>query len=110
MRPVDEDTRGSDATAPSGRISRRGNPSSHQRSCHLNPCISQGGRVNTLIQAIRDQERRNRAIRAEFADLDRPKVVPLNVEQLRGILEENAAEWPELLRKHAPIARQNRAH
>jgi hypothetical protein len=62
--------------------------------------------VSTLVQAIRDQERRHETLRAELAELDRPRVVPLTVGQLKAKVLAKAEEWQALLRKHAPIARQ----
>ena len=72
----------------------------------LTQAIAEGGAVPTLLQAIRDQERRHHTLRSELADLDRPRVVPLNVGQLKALLRTKAEEWQALLRKHAPIARQ----
>jgi Resolvase, N terminal domain/Recombinase zinc beta ribbon domain len=72
----------------------------------LTQAIAVGGSVSTLVQAIRDQERRHQTLRADLADLDRPRVVPLNVAQLKARLLEKSEDWRALLRKHAPIARQ----
>ncbi len=72
----------------------------------LTQAIAEGGSMPTLVQAIRDQERRHQAIRGELADLVRPRVVPLNVAELKARVLEKAEEWRALLRKHAPIARQ----
>jgi hypothetical protein len=45
--------------------------------------LSQGGVVETLLQAIRDQERRQHTLRAELANLDRPRIVlPMGVQRL----------------------------
>ncbi len=73
---------------------------------HLTTAVSEGGAVATLVQAIRDQERRQQTLHAELANLDRPRVVPLSVGNLKALLETKAEEWQGLLRKHAPIARQ----
>ena len=72
----------------------------------LTEAVTAGGPVATLVQAIRDQERRHQTLRAELADLDRPRVVPLSVGHLKAMLQTKADEWRGLLRKHAPIARQ----
>ncbi len=72
----------------------------------LTQAVAEGGSVTTLVQAIRDQERRQQAIRAELANLERPRVVPMNVGQLTATLRAKSEEWQALLRKHAPIARQ----
>ncbi len=72
----------------------------------LTQAIAEGGSVPTLVQAIRDQERRHQTLRAELADTVRPRVVPLNVAELKARVVEKAEEWRALLRKHAPIARQ----
>lgn len=56
----------------------------------LTQAVDEGGSVATLVQAIRDQERRQQTIRAELADLDRPRVVPLTVNDLRERLEAKA--------------------
>jgi hypothetical protein len=72
----------------------------------LTEAVAAGGAIATLVQAIRDQARRHQTIRAELADLDRPRVAPLNVAQLKALLRTKAEEWQALLRKHAPIARQ----
>jgi site-specific DNA recombinase len=72
----------------------------------LTQAVAEGGSVSTLIQAIRDQERRHERLRAELSELDRPRVVPLNIAQLKARLREKSEEWRALLRKHAPIARQ----
>lgn len=72
----------------------------------LTQAVAEGGSVATLVQAIRDQERRQQTIRAELADLDHPRVVPLSAPQLHAVLQAKAEEWQALLRKHAPIARQ----
>ena len=72
----------------------------------LTQAIAEGGSVPTLVQAIRDQERRHQTLRAELADIQRPRVVPLNVAELRARLKEKSEEWRSLLRRHAPIARQ----
>jgi hypothetical protein len=72
----------------------------------LTEAISQGGAVATLLQAIRDQERRQHTLRAELANLDRPRAVPMSVGHLKELLRAKAEEWQALLRKHAPIARQ----
>jgi hypothetical protein len=72
----------------------------------LTQAVAEGGSVATLLQAIRDQERRLDRIRAELEDLDRPRVVPLSLAQLMGLARKKAEEWQALLRKHAPIARQ----
>ena len=73
---------------------------------HLTTAVSEGGAVATLVQAIRDQERRQQTLRAELANLDRPRVVPLSVGNLKALLGTKAEEWQGLLRRHAPIARQ----
>ncbi|MEO8520558.1 MAG: recombinase family protein [Acidobacteriota bacterium] len=73
---------------------------------HLTQAVAEGGAVATLVQAIRDQERRHQTLRAELADLDRPRVVPVSLSHLKGVLQTKAEEWQGLLRKHAPIARQ----
>ena len=73
---------------------------------HLTQAVAEGGAVSTLVQAIRDQERRHQRLRAELADLDRPRVVPLSVSNLKALLLTKTEEWKGLLRKHAPIARQ----
>ena len=49
---------------------------------------------------------RLQTLRAELADIVRPRVVPLNVAQLKARVLEKAEEWRALLRKHAPIAHQ----
>jgi hypothetical protein len=72
----------------------------------LTQAVAEGGSVATLVQAIRDQERRQQTLRAELADLDRPRVVPLAIAQLKAVIREKSQEWQALLRKHAPIARQ----
>jgi hypothetical protein len=72
----------------------------------LTEAVTAGGAVATLVQAIRDQERRQQTLRAELADLDRPRVVPLSVGHMKAMLQTKADEWRALLRKHAPIARQ----
>jgi site-specific DNA recombinase len=72
----------------------------------LTQAVAEGGSVATLLQAIRDQERHHDRIRAELADLDRPRVVPLSLAQLTALARTKAEEWQALLRKHAPIARQ----
>jgi site-specific DNA recombinase len=72
----------------------------------LTQAIAEGGSVSTLVQAIRDQERRHLTLRGELADLERPRVVPLNIAQLKARVREKSEEWRALLRKHAPIARQ----
>jgi hypothetical protein len=72
----------------------------------LTQAVAEGGAIGTLVQAIRDQERRHQALSAELADLKRPRVVPMTAPQLRAVLSEKASEWRALLRKHAPIARQ----
>jgi site-specific DNA recombinase len=73
---------------------------------HLTQAVAEGGAVSTLVQAIRDQERRHQRLRAELANLDRPRVVPLSVSNLKALLQTKTEEWKGLLRKHAPIARQ----
>jgi site-specific DNA recombinase len=72
----------------------------------LTDAVAAGGPIATLVQAIREQERSQAEIRAALADLNRPRVVPLNVRELRARLRTKAEEWKALLRKHAPIARQ----
>jgi hypothetical protein len=72
----------------------------------LTAAVAEGGTVATLVQAIRDHERRQQTLRAELANLDRPRVVPLSVGHLKALLLARAEEWQGLLRKHAPIARQ----
>jgi site-specific DNA recombinase len=72
----------------------------------LTQAVAEGGVVATLVQAIRDQERRRQALQAELRDLERPRLVPLNLTQLKARLREKSEEWQALLRKHAPIARQ----
>ena len=72
----------------------------------LTQAIAEGGAITTLVQAIREHERRQRDLRGELANLERPRVVPLDVKQLQTTLLEKAQEWQALLRKHAPIARQ----
>jgi hypothetical protein len=69
----------------------------------LTDAVAAGGAIATLVQAIRDQERRQHTIRAE---LDRRRVAPLNVRELQARLRTKAEEWKALLWKHAPIARQ----
>jgi hypothetical protein len=73
---------------------------------HLTQVVAEGGAVSTLVQAIRDQKRRHQRLRAELADLERPRVVPLSVSNLKALLQTKTEEWKGLLRKHAPIARQ----
>ena len=73
---------------------------------HLTQAVAEGGAVTTLVQAIRDQKRRHQRLRAELPDLDRPRVVPLSVTNLKALLRTKTEEWKGLLRKHAPIARQ----
>jgi site-specific DNA recombinase len=72
----------------------------------LTQAIADGGPMSTLVQAIRDQERRHQTLRAELADMVRPRVVPLNLSELKAKVLEKSQEWRALLRKHAPIARQ----
>jgi hypothetical protein len=72
----------------------------------LTEAVTAGGAVATLVQAIREQERRRQTLRAELADLERPRVVPLTVGHLKAMLHTKADEWRGLLWKHAPIARQ----
>jgi hypothetical protein len=72
----------------------------------LTEAVSQGGAVATLVQASRDQERRQQTLRAELANLDRPRALPLSIGNLKEVLRAKAEEWQALLRKHAPIARQ----
>ncbi len=72
----------------------------------LTQAVAEGGSVPALVQAIRDQERRHQTIRAELAELDRPRVVPMKVSQLKDLLRAKAEEWQALLREHTPIARQ----
>ncbi len=62
--------------------------------------------VATLVQASREQERRQQTLRAELSDLERPRLVTMNVTQLEARLREKSEEWQALLRKQAPIARQ----
>jgi len=63
----------------------------------LTEAVASGGAIATLVQAIRDQERRQHAIRAELANLDRPRVAPLNVRELQALLRTKAEEWQALL-------------
>ena len=65
-------------------------------------------RYEQLFGVWRKPSRRGRRgnLRAELADLDRPRVVPLSVGHVKAMLQTKADEWRGLLRKHAPIARQ----
>ena len=47
---------------------------------HLTQAVSEGGTIATLVQVIRDQERRHQTLRAE------PRVVPLSVGHLKAML------------------------
>jgi len=61
----------------------------------------------SLVQAIRDQERRHQVLSAELADLKPPRVVPMTAPQLRvAVLCEKASEWRALHGTHTSIARQ----
>ena len=72
----------------------------------LTQAVADGGAVATLVQAIGDQERRRQTLQAELSELERRRVVPLNVAQLKARVREKSEEWQAVLRNHAPIARQ----
>ena len=66
-----------------------------------------GGRgATTLVQAMKDRERRRDALQRDLAALDRPRNAPTGADAIRALLHERLAEWRSLLRKHAPVARQ----
>jgi Recombinase zinc beta ribbon domain/Recombinase len=58
----------------------------------LTEAVTAGGAVATLVQAIREQERRRQTLRAELADLERPRVVPLTVGHLKAMLHTKAGD------------------
>jgi hypothetical protein len=72
----------------------------------LTAAVVAGGEVATLVQAMKDRERRRDALQRDLAVLDRPRTGPTDANTIRELLREKVAEWKGLLRKHAPLARQ----
>jgi len=72
----------------------------------LTAAVVAGGEVVTLVQAMKDRERRRDVLQRDLAALDRPRNAPTEAHAIRALLNERIAEWRGLLRKHAPVARQ----
>jgi site-specific DNA recombinase len=72
----------------------------------LTAAIVGGGDASTIVQAIRDRERRLDALKRELADLAKLKVASIERGQQQQILRSKLTEWRGLLREHAPRARQ----
>ena len=72
----------------------------------LTAAVLAGGDAATLVQAMKDRERRREDLRQELTALERPRTALTDVHKLRQHLLERAAEWRGLFRKHAPVARQ----
>ena len=72
----------------------------------LTAAVLAGGEATTLVQAMKDRERRRDALQRDLAALDRPRNAPTGADAIRALLHERLAEWRSLLRKHAPVARQ----
>jgi hypothetical protein len=72
----------------------------------LTAAIVAGGEVATLVEAIRQAERRRDALAREMSELDRPRVRPLGPAKQERLLAAKMSEWKELLRANAPRARQ----
>jgi hypothetical protein len=68
----------------------------------LTAAILAGGEAATIVQAMRERERRRTALRVESADLD----TPADAGRLRQQLRAKLNGWRAMLRSHAPQARQ----
>ena len=72
----------------------------------LTEAILAGGEAATLVQAMKDRERRQDVVQRELTALERPRSRPADAHALKAQLRERLAEWRGLLRKHVPVARQ----
>lgn len=72
----------------------------------LTAAVVGGGSAATLVQAIRDREKRLDVLKRELADLGKLRVAAIEPAQQRQLLRTKLTEWKGLLREHAPRARQ----
>jgi hypothetical protein len=72
----------------------------------LTAAVVGGGSAATLVQAIRDREKRLDVLKRELADLAKLRVASIEPAQQRQMLRTKLTEWKGLLREHAPRARQ----
>jgi hypothetical protein len=72
----------------------------------LTAAVVGGGNAATLVQAIRDCEKRLDVLERELGDLSKQRVSAMEPVQQRQMLRSKLADWRGLLREHAPRARQ----
>ena len=72
----------------------------------LTAAVLAGGEAATLVEAMKDRERRRAILQRDLIELERPATSPTDATRVRKLLRERMAEWRGLLRKHAPVARQ----
>jgi site-specific DNA recombinase len=73
--------------------------------------IAIAGDVEALAQALRDRERRRTHLRSELVNLDLAEQFDaFDVRRIERELRKRLADWRELLRRQAPVARQVVSH
>jgi predicted nucleic acid-binding Zn-ribbon protein len=73
--------------------------------------IAVAGDVEALAQALRDREQRRTHLRAELVKLERAsQFKAFDVRRIERELRKRLADWRELLRRQAPVARQVVSH
>jgi hypothetical protein len=73
----------------------------------LTAAVASGGDLSSLLEALRERERRRDRLRAEVAELERAQVLSgADVAKLEADLRDRLADWRGLLRRHPSQARQ----
>jgi DNA invertase Pin-like site-specific DNA recombinase len=72
----------------------------------LTAVILAGGDAATVVQAMREREKRREQLQRELRDLERPLPARQDAARLRASLVAKLGDWKALLRSHVPQARQ----
>ena len=72
----------------------------------LTAAVVGGGEASTLVQAMREREKRRDSLQRELRDLERPLPARQDAALMRQTLLAKLADWKTLLRAHVPQARQ----
>ncbi len=72
----------------------------------LTGAVLAGGEVATLVQAMRDRERRRVELERELEEVSHIRPARIDAGRVRLALREKLTEWRALLHKHAPVSRQ----
>ena len=72
----------------------------------LTAAVLAGGEATTLVQAMRDRERRRELLVRELRELERPREARADAHRLRQQLVDKMTEWRGVLRSHPAQARQ----